>query len=609
MNLSFGKYTLVERLGVGGMAEIFKARLIGPGGFEKYLAVKTILPQVSEDPEFLSLFLKEARLSALLNHTNIVRVNEFDCIPDPQAENQLDTQGHNPRKQDGKQRRKLRWDGTLERIGPLEGAEKRRDRYYLAMEYVDGRDLLSVISRCREMYRPLRVPEVLLIGLEICRGLAYAHGELTPGGHVVIHRDISPQNVLLSKAGEVKITDFGIAKLLSGQHYTNTGRVIGKNTYMSPEQAMCEELDCRSDVFSTGCVLWEMLTCQKLFAVGGDIPVLDEKLVIKPPSTLNKYVPAALDKLVMNALEIDREKRTCSATELGQGLEDVLSTFHGVSRSTDLSGLYSHLFGGDEEIPRTGIDGVGEGILSSAWLGKTKPALPANAKKEAQEPPTIVQQNVIVDDILSLVPRAPDDGQSEVLPAELARPISRGMRRVVVLLLATLVPIVVCASAWQRSPVAPAVQVTSSAGLELLDQVEDDRHQVARGGLEGFEASKGLETNDFKPSEAIWSLIIDTPVGQGASEGVQGESCALRGKWKPFKGNGAGHGWLSINAIPWADVYWNGELLGETPLEMVKMPVGTHQLVLVNNCIGNNKVVELKIKKGFLTKKVVDMLK
>ena len=195
MDLQLGKYTLVKPLGKGGMAKVFRARLEGPGGFMKDMAVKTILPEISKDDDFIELFMREARLSALLDHANIVRVHEFDQI-----------------------------DG----------------RYYIAMEYVDGRDLLDVIDRCREMNRPLRVPEVLLIGLEICKGLAYAHGELTPGGHVVIHRDISPRNVMLSKAGEVKIADFGIAKLISGLKCENTGRFIGKNTYVSPEQARCD---------------------------------------------------------------------------------------------------------------------------------------------------------------------------------------------------------------------------------------------------------------------------------------------------------------------------------------------------------------------------------
>lgn len=130
----------------------------------------------------------------------------------------------------------------------------------------------------------------------------------------------------------------------------------------------------------------------------------------------------------------------------------------------------------------------------------------------------------------------------------------------------------------------------------------------ASGGLGEHGASTGLEINDFKASEAIGRLIDGLRVGEGDSAIVQVESEALKGKWMPIKRNGEGYGWLSINAIPWADVYWNGELLGETPLEMVKMPVGKHTLVLVNNCVGDNKTVEVEIKKGRVTKKLVYML-
>ncbi len=502
MNIPFGKYTLVERLGVGGMAVVFKARLEGPGDFEKHLAIKTLLPDVSENSEFLCLFEKEARLLAILDHANIVRVHEFDQV-----------------------------DG----------------RCYIAMEYVDGRDLHDVIDRCREMKRPLRVPEVLLIGMEICRGLAYAHGELTPGGHVVIHRDISPQNVLLSRAGEVKIADFGIAKLLSGLHYTNTGRRIGKNTYMSPEQARCEELDGRADIFSLGCVLWELLTCQKLFEASDGIPVLSDALEIKPPSTFNKDVPTQLDRLVMRALERNRDCRIPSATDLGRGLEDMLSSFPGVRRSTDLSELYQHLFAG-----------VDRKVIELSSTAKTINSKPAKTAREIPTPPTLCDK-----------------------PAPQGRRHGWSRPWVLPVLLSALVSLICTGSMMQHSPAA----VSTSTGVELQGQ------------------------SDIKPSGAVSKQADGPQTRHVASTALEGESRSLKGKKKPTKQKAIAHGWLSINAIPWADVYWEGKRLGETPLERVKMPVGKHALVLVNNCLGDNRTVEVQILKGQLTKKVVDLLK
>ena len=296
----FGKYTLVDLLGTGGMAEVYKARIDGPGGFKKHHAVKMILPNLSGDPDFISMFEREATLSAMLDHANIVRVHDFEQV---------------------------------------------EDRYYLAMEYVDGCNLSKLIWRCRKLRRRLRVPEAVMIGVELCRGLAYAHGELTPGSPTVLHRDISPANIILSRAGEVKITDFGIAKIAGILQKINTG-VKGKFTYMSPEQADGLPLDARTDIFGAGCVLWELLVCGKLFKpTENKIPTQDKSIEIKPPSEYNKAVPWQLDQVVLEALERDRERRIGSATELGYRLEEILESFPGVRRNTDLAGLYRELFG------------------------------------------------------------------------------------------------------------------------------------------------------------------------------------------------------------------------------------------------------------------------
>jgi serine/threonine-protein kinase len=278
MEEKLGKYQLLERLGGGGMAEVFRARLTGPAGFEKLLALKWILPHFSNEPEFVQMFIHEATLAARLDHANIVRIQEFDRID---------------------------------------------DRYFIAMEWVDGKDLRAVLAQSRAIGRPLGVGEAVLIAGEVARGLAFAHGELTPGAPEIIHRDISPHNLMLSRAGEVKITDFGIAKLASSASLTRTGTVKGKLAYMSPEQACGDVLDKRSDLFSLGCVLWELLTGQRLFAAPNELATLEslKNGPIHPPSAHNPAVPPGLDELALHLLARDREARCSSASELVRRIE------------------------------------------------------------------------------------------------------------------------------------------------------------------------------------------------------------------------------------------------------------------------------------------------
>ncbi|RLB53672.1 MAG: hypothetical protein DRI34_13110, partial [Deltaproteobacteria bacterium] len=245
MARKLGKFELLERLGGGGMAEVFRARLHGPQGFSKDIALKLILPQFSDEPDFVKMFIHEATVAAQLDHASIVRIHEFDQI-----------------------------DGT----------------YYIAMELVDGKDLRSISARARSQDRPIKVAEALAIALGVARGLAFAHAELTPGRDPIIHRDISPHNIVVSRAGEVKITDFGIAKMASTASLTRTGVIKGKASYMSPEQARGERVDPRSDIFSLGCVMWELLSGQRLFAGENDLAIL-EKLQHGAVESCRRYNP------------------------------------------------------------------------------------------------------------------------------------------------------------------------------------------------------------------------------------------------------------------------------------------------------------------------------
>jgi serine/threonine protein kinase len=260
------KYELGARIGCGGMAEVFEGEVHGVGGFRRSVAIKRVHPTFSADPVFAERFVKEAVLSAQLDHPNIVSVIDFD----------RDDSG----------------------------------RLFLVMERVHGPDL-------RQLLRTGRLPVAVAahIAAEILRGLRHAHEQGTGGRGGVLHRDISPHNVLLSWNGEVKVSDFGIAKAMDGRGASFSGRVKGKLSYMSPEQARGLRLDARSDLFAVGVVLHELLTGRSLFRSGPVAEVL-ACLMSQPipkPSSSAPMVPAPVDAVVLRLLARDREARYASA--------------------------------------------------------------------------------------------------------------------------------------------------------------------------------------------------------------------------------------------------------------------------------------------------------
>ena len=280
---AYGPYRLLERVAVGGMAEVFRAKRSGVEGFEKVVAVKRILSHLSDNKEFVDMFIDEAKMVAGLTHPNIVQI--FDL-------------------------------GKIERS------------YYIAMEYVHGRDLRTILRRARE--RGVAVPLELsaFVVSRVCAALEYAHRKRDEEGHpmLLVHRDVSPQNILLSFEGDVKLTDFGIAKAASKATITDKGALRGKLLYMSPEQAWGTAMDRRSDIFSLGIVLYEMLTGQKPFLGTSEMSILEtvRQCRVAPPTTLNPRIPEKMERVAMKALERDPEIRYQDAGEMHRDLERVL---------------------------------------------------------------------------------------------------------------------------------------------------------------------------------------------------------------------------------------------------------------------------------------------
>src|SRR5256885_1638865 len=282
--IPFGKYLLLDRINIGGMAEVWRGKTFGAGGFERLVAIKRILPNIAEDEEFISMFIDEAKITVQLNHANIAQVYELNHIS---------------------------------------------NSYFIAMEYIPGKDMRAIFDRCRKKGEPAPIPLTCYVVGKCCEGLDYAHRKNVNGRDMnIVHRDVSPQNVLISYEGEVKVIDFGIAKAIGKATKTQAGILKGKFGYMSPEQIRGLPLDRRSDVFALGVCLYEMLTGERLFIGDSDFSVLEKvrKAEVLPPSTYNRRIPEVLEKIVLKALAKEVEDRYQYASEVGDDLQRFLTS-------------------------------------------------------------------------------------------------------------------------------------------------------------------------------------------------------------------------------------------------------------------------------------------
>lgn len=304
--VEFGKYLLLDRINVGGMAEVFRAKTFGVEGFERILAVKKILSNIAEDQEFITMFIDEAKIAVQLTHANIAQI--FD-------------------------------------LGKVD------ESYFIAMEYVYGKDLRAVYDRMKKDKSIPWIPMACYVSMKACEGLDYAHNKKDPSGKELnlVHRDVSPQNVLISYDGEIKIIDFGVAKAAGKAGITQAGILKGKFGYMSPEQVKGMPLDRRSDIFALGIVLYELLTGERLFASESDFLTLEKvrNAEILPPTVHNKSIPEELEKIVLKALAKDISERYQTAMDLHDDLQSFMYTSANVFSRKELSQTMKLLFSAD----------------------------------------------------------------------------------------------------------------------------------------------------------------------------------------------------------------------------------------------------------------------
>ena len=307
-----GRYTVVRHLASGGMAELFIAKQEAMGGFEKAVVLKLLQPRYAENPRVVTMFLDEARLAAKLNHPSIVHLYDV-------AE---------------------------------EGGMK-----YIAMEYIHGETAADIVKRGLAVNNYLPLEHAVHIVRQTAAGLAYAHERRESDGHVlrIVHRDVSPTNILVSFEGQTKIVDFGIARA-QDELREESGTRPGKASYMSPEQVRGEPADYRSDIFSLGIILYELTLCQRLYRGAPEVmmrKIVEEK--VTPPTAINRDYPPTLELIVMRALEKRPEDRYQSAEEMSHDLEEFLEESGLRSGNRRMSNYMQELFAPDAATSDAGV--------------------------------------------------------------------------------------------------------------------------------------------------------------------------------------------------------------------------------------------------------------
>ncbi len=557
---TFGKYRLLERVASGGMAEVWRAEAPGAEGFIKEVALKLIRGDHHARGGFERMFVQEARLASRLTHANIVQVFDFDQV-----------------------------DG----------------RYYIAMEFVRGHTLRDVVDRCRELGLRLGLARSVHVCAEVARALAYAHRfeeggrpaglapRVSPGkeggsaGAALVHRDVSPQNVLLSFEGEVKLTDFGIARALGAAEETAPGIIKGKLAYMAPEQARGESVDGRADVFAVGVLLWELCTGRRLFARDSDAATLAAVIApqpISPPSAWNEAVPPELDALTLAALEHDVARRTATAEELAAALASIRLRLANGHEDLDLRALMRRLWpdgatAGDlpapdgtavravpsptaappEELSTRTVARPPPRARARLWLGTAIAVLLAAAggtagwkvwrgKGRAQSAAlTSPTASVHVSPSLSPLPMEVERPPSTPAPVTALPPTPTQRQR---------------SSGAERGP--PRVPM-----LSPLRGAKEAAHPPSPSAL----PSTATAT---PPSPSTTSAATHTPASTPPSTATP----AMQ----------QGEGSISVHATPWAYVTIDGAAAGETPIER-PLPPGLHRLRARHPTLGDDEIL------------------
>ncbi|MCA3011027.1 MAG: serine/threonine protein kinase [Myxococcaceae bacterium] len=533
MTQTLGKYTLIRKLATGGMAEVFLARADGPMGFQKRLVVKRILPHLGEDPRFIEMFLSEARLAAELNHPNVVQIFDF---------------------------------------GQADG------QYFIAMEFIDGPNLRALNRAARETEGPLSLPMCARIIALAAEGLGYAHDLKDQRGVAVnlVHRDISPDNVLVSRSGAVKVVDFGIAKASTQQHLTRDGVIKGKLAYMPPEQLAREPLDRRADLFALGVVLYELVCGEMPFDATSEVSIIQAILGSEPlvrASAKRADLPQALDVIISKCLEKRADDRYATCHALQRDLERFIASTGEVVSITDVGRLVERLFPLDHEPTLQNVlPPRAEGLdrTTASWSSERAAALATPEPAGSGVSATALRP---VAEVPAPLPPAP--------PPRRRAPLVVGAG------LAVIAVAVGALVATRERPPAPPLETPPPPERPLVIAAIDAGRPFAAPVDAGDE--RVAEPIDAGPPGAIDAGALAVVTGDADAGGHLPDDAPAA----PRPGR------IDFRIRPAGRVFIDGTFVGETPLgREVQVPAGTHRLRLVDPTSGKVFEKTLVVRPG-----------
>ena len=553
--VTVSNYTLLAKLATGGMAEIWLARQSGLRGFERIVVVKRIIESLSSDETFVEMFLDEARIIVQLTHPNIVQV--FD-------------------------------------LGEHAGA------YYIAMEYLAGENLATVARAAAKAGQQLEPEAAVKLIVWALEGLSHAHGRTGVDGKPlnIVHRDISPQNIVLTWEGQVKLVDFGIARAANRATQTQGQQLKGKFAYMAPEQAQGEEVDGRADVFAMGIVLWELVTHKRLHSNEDSIQII--KSLITPgafpeANAKNPKVPADLSGILARALAKDQNERWPDAASFKTALENWLRARGGGPSAADFQSMMGTLFA-------TRI-AERKRLIEDAARGVTQPLAEGTAALKPTTNRTMPGQT----GFLSMHGRL-----MGALAAMVVLLVFVGVLTWKAFTAPTPPQVVPSEVDYGQEPVQPMPSIivieTDPPGAEVsLDGRPRGASPVTlsetRAGEHFVEASlAGRQTVkkrvSVKAEGEQFMMVLSLPVA-GAPAGEVKAVVDVKRPDAPQKGK------LSLKTEPWTHVTLNGKALGDTPLIEFPMPAGRHVLKLTNEQEKVDTDIEVEVRPGQVTKKVL----
>jgi serine/threonine-protein kinase len=586
-----GKYRLLGRIGYGGMAEVWVAHQQGPMGFEKLVAIKRLLPHMENQRNFVRMFLDEARIAARINHANVVQIFDLGLVD---------------------------------------------QKFYIAMEYLPGESLARIMGEGIKRDRPLPTHVAAMIISQICKGLHHAHqlndNEGQPLG--IVHRDVSPQNVMVLYDGGVKLLDFGIAKARERLSETTTTGMKGKYAYMSPEQCQGDPVDRRSDIFATGTVLWEILARRRLFKHASKLMML--KMISEghapPPSKMNPDVPPEIDAICLKALRKLPSERYATALELSTAIDEYLVTAGIASSVVQIGEYMEEVFSADKD-------------HRTAWI--------SSAASSTRDESETLQS---AEHWLDLIPDADDtiiSFSKSPVGTSVGRPLPRQspvwwIATAVVAILAAVAAItllvlspshggsrlrvastppgamIVIDGKLQEARTPGTITDLAAGALELEVVLEGHlpwRREVQLGEGETLRVEAALRR---RPGQVVAARSRDAAAPPGRPDARVGGKVGPRrppdaataaapasspvsvdARTMPpmvIRKSSRPQGYLNLATVPWATIYHRRRRLGNTPLVRARLPAGRVTLRAVNRGQGINTTFTVEIRAGRVTR-------